>query len=118
MLTRKQRIYCDILEQLLPFMRNIQTHSAWHRFRYGSFYPEMELVHNMHRILVLPEFTEYDVHWLNAQARLFVERGNNPLHGFYESITASIIELFTLVPEPLRNKLTWPGPAQKLNGSH
>src|SRR5713101_1264294 len=116
MLTLKQKIYNEILEKVLPFMRNIQRHSAWHRFRYGSFYPEMELVHNMHRILVLPEFTEHDVHWLNSQARIFVELGNNPVHGFYEAITASISELFTLVPEPLKNKLTWAGPTSKVNG--
>jgi len=110
-MTRKQKIYYDIMEWMLPFMRNIQTHSAWHRFRYGSFYPEMELVHNMHRILVLPEFTEYDVHWLNSQAKIFVERGDNPVHALHETITALIAELFTLVPEPLKSKLTWTGPA-------
>jgi hypothetical protein len=115
-MTRKQKIYYEILEMMLPFMRNIQRHSAWHRFKYGSFYPELEMVHNMHRILVYPEFTEYDVHWLNSQARIFVERGNNPIHGFYESITAYIVELFTLVPEPLKGKLQWSGPAIKASG--
>ena len=91
-------------------MRNIQTHPAWRRFRYGSFYAEMELVHNMHRLLVLPEFTEYDVYWLNTQSRIFVKQGNKPVHGLYEEITARIGELFTLVPEPLKHKLTWSGP--------
>ena len=113
MLTRKQKIYYEILERMLPFMRNIQTHSAWRRLRYGAFYPEMELVHNMHRLLVLPDFTEHDIHWLNSQARIFVKHGNNPVHGFYEPITAFIAELFTLVPAELRQKLTWDGPAKK-----
>jgi len=113
-MTRKQKIYFEILESILPFMRNIQTHSAWHRFRYGSFYPETELVHNMHRILIYPEFTESDIHWLNSQARIFVENGNNPRHGFYASITTLIGELFTLVPEPLKKTLTWD--AQRFNG--
>ena len=115
MLTRKQEIYSEILEWILPSMRNIQTHSAWHRFRYGSFYPEMELVHNMHRILVVPEFTEADICWLNSQARIFVERGNNPVHGLYEPVTSCILELFALVPEPLKNKLIWAGPATMAN---
>lgn len=117
MLTSKQKIYYDILEKMLPFIRNIQRHSAWRRFRYGSFYPEMELVHNMHRILLLPEFTEHDVHWLNSQARIFVEQGNNPVHGFYEPIRASIAELFALVPEQLKSKLTWTGPAHQSNAA-
>ena len=109
-MTRKQQLYIEILEMMLPFMRNIQTHSAWRRFRYGSFYPEMELVHNLHRILVLPEFTEYDVHWLNSQARIFCKHGNNPIHSFYDSVVACIAELFSLVPESLKDKLVWPGP--------
>jgi hypothetical protein len=110
MLNRKQKLYFDILERILPFMRNIQTHTRWARFRYGSFYPEMELVHNMHRLLVMPEFTEYDVHWLNSQARIFVERGENPVHGFYEPVRACIKQLFALVPDPLRSQLRWSGP--------
>ena len=109
-MSRKQKIYYEILERILPFMRNIQTHSTWRRFRYGPFYAELELVHNLHRVLVFPEFTEYDVHWLNYQARIFVEHGDNPVHGFYQSITASIAELFTLVPEALKSELKWPGP--------
>src|ERR1035437_3626237 len=112
-MSRKQKIYIDILERILPFMRNIQRHSAWHRFRYGSFYPEMELVHNLHRILVYPEFTEYDIHWLNSQARIFYKDGNNPVHAFYDSITELIYELFTLVPESLKGKLVWDGPTKK-----
>jgi len=112
-MSRKQKIYIEILERILPFMRNIQTHSAWRRFKYGPFYPETELVHNLHRILVCPEFTEYDVHWLNSQARIFFKDGDNPVHGFYGSITELIGELFTLVPESLRGKLTWDGPSKK-----
>jgi len=112
-MSRKQKIYIEILERILPFMRNIQTHSAWRRFRYGSLYAEMELVHNLPRILVYPEFTEQDVHWLNSQARIFYKDGNNPVHGFYDSITELISELFSLVPEPLKEKLFWQGPAKK-----
>jgi len=112
-MSRKQKIYIGILERILPFMRNIQRHSAWHRFRYGSLYPEMELVHNLPRLLVEPEFTKHDVYWLNSQARIFYVDGNNPVHGFYDSITELILELFTLVPEPLKRKLSWQGPANQ-----
>jgi hypothetical protein len=109
-MTRKQNIYFEILEMMLPAIRNTQRHSAWRRFRYGSFYPELELVHNLHRILIYPEFAEHDIYWMNAQARIFVERGNNPAHALHGPITVLIRELFTLVPEPLRKKLTWSGP--------
>ena len=109
-MSQKQEIYIRILKRLLPFMRNIQTHSAWRRFTYGPFYPEMELVHNMHRLLVNPQFTESDIHWLNSQARIFFKHGNNPVHAFYESIVDDIAELFSLVPESLREQLIWEGP--------
>jgi hypothetical protein len=112
-MTRKQKLYLEILERILPFMRNIQTHSAWQRFRYGSFYPELELVHNLPQLLLIPHFSEHDMRWLNAQARTFVRDGDNPAHAFYEPITACIAELFTLVPEPLKEKLQWQGPKLK-----
>ena len=112
-MSRKQELYIRILERLLPFVRNIQTHSAWRRFSYGSFYPEMELVHNMHRILVESDFTQHDIHWLNSQAQIFFKNGNNPVHGFYESIIDDIAELFTLVPESMRDQLIWNGPTKR-----
>jgi hypothetical protein len=110
MLTRKQQIYYDILDMMLPAMRNVQRQSSWRRFGYGSFYPELELVHNVHRLLLVPGFTEHDVHWLNSQARIFFERGNNRAHALHEPITSCIAELFTMVPEPLKKKLSWQGP--------
>jgi len=110
MLNRKQQLYLEILDRILPFLRNIQTHSSWQRFKYGSFYPETELVHNLPRLLVVPEYTEHDIHWLNYQARIFAKDGNNPVHGFYEPVIANIAELFRRVPEPLRAGLKWGGP--------
>ena len=106
----KQELYLKILEMVLPFMRNIQRHSTWRRATYGSFYLELELVHNLSRCLVTPEFSEQDVFWLNTQARMFVERGGNRTHGFNDDITSCISELIVLVPESLQDKLTWHGP--------
>ena len=112
-MSRKQKIYLEIFVRILPFMRNIQTHSSWRRFSYGSFYPEMELVHNLPPLLIPPEFTDGDIHWLNYQARIFVERGKekNHVHCFYQSIADLIKELFTLIPEEKKKGLTWNGPA-------
>lgn len=61
-LTRKQELYLDIMEMLLPAGRNVQTHSTWQRLKNGSLYLETELVHNLPRRLLTPEFTEQDVH--------------------------------------------------------
>lgn len=106
----KQELYLKILGMVLPFMRNIQRHSLWRRATYGSFYLEMELVHNLPDCLMTPEFSEKDVYWLNTQARMFVEGGGNRTHGFYDEITSCISKLIALVPESLKDKLTWRGP--------
>jgi hypothetical protein len=68
------------------------------------------MVHNMHRLILLPEFTEDDVYWLNTQAKIFVKDGNNSALAVYEPITSRIEELFSLVPDSLTEKLTWEGP--------
>ena len=109
-LSRKQELYLDIMEKLLPAVRNVQTHSAWQRFKYGPLYLETELVHNLPRRLLTPEFTEQDVHWLNSQGRMYVLRGRAGKNEFYESIVADIGELFKLVPEQLKSHLIWKGP--------
>lgn len=93
-------------------MRNIQRCSAWRRATFGSFYLEMELVHNLPPCLVNAEFSQEDVFWLNTQARMFVEGGGNRIHGFYDDITSCISEVIALVPESLKSNLTWSGPAK------
>jgi hypothetical protein len=114
-LSRKQELYLDILEKLLPAVRNVQTHSTWQRFKRGPLYLEAELVHNLSRRLLTPEFTEQDVHWLNSQARMYATRGRADKNEFYEAIVADITELCTLVPEKLKAQLfwTWKGPGKE-----
>jgi hypothetical protein len=109
-LSRKQELYLDIMEKLLPWVRNVQTHSGWQRFKRGSLYLEAELVHNLPRRLLTAEFTEQDVHWLNSQGRMYVLRGRADKNEFYEAVVADIAELFKLVPENLRTQLIWKGP--------
>ena len=104
--SEKQKLYLDILEKVLPYLRNLQTHGFWRRLEYGNFYAELELVHNLPRLLICPEFQAYDVYWLNTQARIFITKGRRDL-AFHEAVCKDIKQLFALVPDELRDKLTW-----------
>jgi hypothetical protein len=110
-ISEKQKVYLDILEFVLPYLRSIQTNGILRRLRHRTFYfyQEIELVHNLPRLLVIPEFEEYDVHWLNTQARNFVLRGRKDFP-FYQRVCDDIRTLFALLPDDLRQKLIWNGP--------
>ncbi|MDB6125919.1 MAG: hypothetical protein JWQ71_4912 [Pedosphaera sp.] len=108
-ISEKQKHYLNILEMVLPYLRSIQTHGFWGRIRFGQFYAEAELVHNLPRLLVCPDFQEGDVHWLNTQARIFLKRGRHDF-SFREAICDEIKQLFKLVPKELQNGLSWEGP--------
>lgn len=107
-MTPKQKIYYDIYEMLLPVLRSIQMQSAWRRIRYGSIYSELELVHNMHRLIVLEEFTTYDIDWLNTQALTFYKAKRR--NGMYKYVIECITKMFQLVPDSLKDELKWQGP--------
>jgi hypothetical protein len=108
-ISEKQKLYLDILEMVLPYLRNVETHGFWRRIRYGRFYAETELVHNLPRILVSPEVEIYDVHWLNTQARMYVSKGRRDFP-FYIAICERLKKLFAMVPVELRGELLWKGP--------
>jgi hypothetical protein len=108
-LSEKQRLYLDILEMILPYLRGVQTHSFFRRLTYGRFYAESELVHNLPRLLLHPDVQERDVYWLNAQARIFVTEGRGDFP-FRDAICSNLKKLFAMVPSELRSQLTWSGP--------
>lgn len=104
-MSEKQEIYLEICGILMPFMRNVKTHSWWRRLSYGAFYHELELLHNIHRLLVNPDFEEQDLHWLNSQALLFVRSKVNKTHRAHDVVVRLIFDLISLVPKELRERL-------------
>jgi hypothetical protein len=72
---------------------------------------ESELVHNLWVSVCEPEFVEHDIWFLNAQARWYCEKCNPKLSPLYDHHVNVIRELIALVPETLRPKLQWEGPA-------
>ena len=105
--TRKQSIYIEIAERILPSLRNIQTYSLWRRFHYGVFYAELELVHNMAALLVDPELTNADAYWVGSQGRIYLKRGRRDL-GIYPDVCSLIRELDQMIPQTMREKTGMP----------
>lgn len=108
--SKKQELYLDILGFILPSMRNLYTWKRrWVIWKAGNFLSELELVHNLPRLLINPEFEDRDIHWLNSQAKQFVSDCPKQ-RAYYSGVCSDIKELFALVPNSLRNELRWDGP--------
>lgn len=104
----KQDLYLDLLRIVLPFLRNRETWSIWNRIRFGSAYPEAELIHNLPRCLRDSDFGREDLWRLNVQARNYLKPGaRNTLEG---PVQAIVKEIFQLVPPDQQGLLVWPGP--------
>lgn len=104
--SRKQEIYGEILERILPYARNVQTWTFLRRVR-TNLYAELELVHNLGRIVTYPEIRDADIFWLNTQGYNYVCqcRIDSRKHVSAESIMALLKELANLVPSEVRQKL-------------
>jgi hypothetical protein len=120
-MTRKQEIYQQILELSLPYMRTtlapLQGHSVVAAVRrMGSatavdYVCEIGLfVQHVTPTLFVEEFVEHDIHMLNTHARSFHKREEVKNCPLYLPLVQLIEELFTLVPEAMRSRLSWPGP--------
>ncbi len=107
--SRKQFIYAEILDRLLPFTRNVQTWGVWRRV-FLNLYSELELVHNIGQLIIYSEFRIYDIYWLNAQANNYIyECKRNPImHTSYNEISLLLEELISLVPAEFEAKLIAP----------
>jgi hypothetical protein len=108
-ISEKQKLYLNILERVLPYARNLEPHEPKQRVTHGTFYPELELVHNLPRLLVCPDFQEFDVHWLNTQAKIFFDQGRKD-YPFRDAILDDLRTLFRILPDALKLKLRWTGP--------
>jgi len=109
-MTQKTMAYVDLLSEVLPYVRNVETWSVWRRLRRGGAYAEAELVHNVPRCLVEPDFGKEDMWWLNRQARNYLQ--GKTRHALHYVVAAAVRKLFALVPSELRDQLEWEGPNQ------
>ena len=109
-MTEKQRIYLEILERTLPWLRNVSTWSWWQRCRDRSVYHETALIHNLYVSLFEPEFVDHDISFLNSQARGYCEQCSKRVSPLYPEQVQRIKRLFALVPDRCKGQLSWSGP--------
>jgi hypothetical protein len=108
----KQKVYQELFRQVLPWIRNVQTHGAWRRARDRSCYLLAELVHNLYVSMFSPDFGDHDIWFLNHQAKWFVEKASPASCYLYEIICDLLADLFREVPPDLRPRLEWSGPVR------
>ncbi|WP_337021032.1 zinc ABC transporter substrate-binding protein [Pantoea anthophila] len=106
----KSEIYVKMLGLALPYIRNLQLIEKKGKILSLSCYLEVELVHNLAVTILDKNFTEHDVWFLNSQAKCYVEKCNEDISPNYNQHLVYIKDLFNLVPDALKSKLTWAGP--------
>lgn len=111
---RKQEIYIQIMEMVLPYLRNLEKNSTSHQPNCGTFYAELELIHNLARCLACPEFTKNDGFWVATQGVIYIKRGRRDIP-FYEFVCELIREIDGMVPTEMRQEFKLP-PLPKQNG--
>lgn len=109
-LMKKNEIYVKMLALSLPYIRNVQSLDKKEKGRDMSCYFEAELVHNLTLTLLISEFTEHDIWFLNHQAKYYVEQCNDDISPNYNQHIDYIRRLFKIVPDELKSKLIWVGP--------
>ncbi len=75
-----------------------------------SCYFEAELLHNLMHALLISEFVEHDMCFLNNQAKYYFEKCSEDISPNYNQHVEYIKSLFKMVPDSLRSKLLWKGP--------
>jgi hypothetical protein len=98
-MNKKQSLYLEIIKLLLPPSRNAQTWSAWKRLIYGNFYIELELIHNIPPLMETREFTQYDIFWLNTQAKNYIYHCSKEQRTHSGSVIGLIKELVNICPD-------------------
>ncbi len=106
----KNEIYVGMLAVALPYIRNIQSLDGKDKGNDVSCYFEAELIHNLTHTLLIAQFTEHDIWFLNHQSKYYYDNCNEDISPNYNKHIEYIRELFKLVPEELKNKLEWTGP--------
>jgi hypothetical protein len=108
----KQHIYCQLMNHGFIRLRAYQSWAAhgswwwllWHRKLFRQGYALANLLHNMHRSILEPEFGPNDLSFINHAIPAYLQQ----VGGDIESPMASLLVAFyDAVPEPLRGQLTW-----------
>lgn len=107
---KKNEIYVRMLSLSLPYIRNIQSLDKKEKGRDTSCYFEAELVHNLMHSLLISDFVEHDLWFLNNPAKFYFEKCGEDISPNYKQHIEYIKLLFKMVPDSLKSKLRWQGP--------
>jgi hypothetical protein len=110
-MSRKQEIYKEMLRWGLPHIRDVQAKGTLARLGDRSCLLEAQLLHSLPDSILLSEFTDNDLWFLNHHARDYLQQCSPQISRNYPYHLQLIRELFTLVPEAQRGALKWAGPA-------
>lgn len=102
--SRKQQIYLEIFSRVLPLLRNLESQSAWKRIRFGTLFPEAELVHNLPPLLLDREIRKVDVWWLKSQGKQYRKAHAKSKRPLGDEIVSFLTELEKLIPPDLRSE--------------
>jgi hypothetical protein len=120
-MSRKQEIYREVLFWALPTLRNCLS-------RYTTRFPKIflrrsergqlkasfeiaEFIHNIYASILVEDFTDHDMYFINQQARNFIQNCD-PNAGHYALFAFYIQQLINEVPPNRKKQLTWMGPQQ------
>lgn len=106
----KNEIYIDILQVTLPYLRMVVSSSLFRRLRDRSAIYETQLIHGFYSLLSHEEFKDDDIRFLNYHCRYYYENCNDKISMIYSDHLKSFSDLFSIVPDHLKNQLEWKGP--------
>ncbi|MEO5931894.1 MAG: hypothetical protein ABIR47_18310 [Candidatus Kapaibacterium sp.] len=109
-MSRKQDIYCEMLNTSLSVIRNISTWRWWRRIRNRTTYLEAQLIHNISHSILDEKIVQHDIWFLNYQARSYLERATPENSINYYRMKCCIRQLFDIAISEGVEGLKWDGP--------
>ncbi len=83
----------------------------WKRHKLSrTSYEVAQFLHQVPHLMANDEFTAGDLWFLNIHARSFFTRAEPKISFLYTHFLSPTRQLFSLVPEDMREQLEWPGP--------
>jgi len=108
MVSEKQRIYIELLQVILPHIRNnLSGYVVFGKAKVETF-ELSQLIHDIYLVIDKKEFIDHDFWFLNVHAKSFYLASNDSVTCV--KVISLIKKLISCVPEGQRKLLEWDGP--------
>lgn len=111
-LSPKLVLYRELFSRSLVYLRNLSGRPIYARLKDRSAYFETELIHNLPLSMFVAEFVPHDIHFLNYQAKYYMDKCSIKISPLYPQNVNTFKNLMDIVPDPLRSDLKWSFPPQ------